>query len=114
MQGCTFCKIVKGEIPSDKVYEDAQILVFRDIHPQAPVHYLVIPKKHIASISEMTDADIGLVGQMVNTAARIAVAAGIADKGYRLVTNSGREGGQVVDHMHWHILGGRQLSGDLG
>jgi len=114
MQECVFCKIVKGQIPSDKVYEDNQILVFRDIHPQAPVHYLVIPKKHITSISEMTDADIGLVGQMVNTAARMAVAAGIADKGYRLVTNSGREGGQVVNHLHWHILGGRQLSGDLG
>jgi len=114
MQECVFCKIVKGQIPSDKVYEDNQILVFRDIHPQAPVHYLVIPKKHITSISEMTDADIGLVGQMVNTAVRMAVAAGIADKGYRLVTNSGREGGQVVNHLHWHILGGRQLSGDLG
>ncbi|MBN1369407.1 MAG: histidine triad nucleotide-binding protein [Dehalococcoidaceae bacterium] len=114
MEGCIFCKIVKGEIPSDKVYEDDQILVFRDIHPQAPVHYLVIPKKHITSISEVTDADLELVGHMINTAVRMAVAAGIADKGYRLVTNSGMEGGQVVDHMHWHILGGRQLSGELG
>jgi len=114
MQECIFCKIVNGEIPSDKVYEDNKILVFRDVHPQAPVHYLVIPKKHITSISEMSDADVGLVGHMINTAARMAVAAGIADKGFRLVTNSGREGGQVVNHLHWHILGGRQLSGDLG
>lgn len=114
MDECVFCRIVKGEIPSDKVYEDDKILVFRDIRPQAPVHFLVVPKKHITSISEMTEADVPLVGQMVNIATRMAVAAGIADKGYRLVTNSGKEGGQVVGHLHWHILGGRQLSPELG
>ncbi|MFA6771341.1 MAG: histidine triad nucleotide-binding protein [Dehalococcoidales bacterium] len=114
MKDCVFCKIVKGEIPCDKVYEDDQIIVFNDIHPQAPVHLLVIPKKHIKSIAVMNEKDVALVGQMVNIATRIAAAAGISAKGFRLVTNSGEEGGQVVPHLHWHILGGRQLSGELG
>ncbi|MDD3264432.1 MAG: histidine triad nucleotide-binding protein [Dehalococcoidales bacterium] len=114
MEDCVFCKIVKGEIPCDKVYEDDQIIVFNDIHPQAPVHLLVIPKKHIKSIAVMNEKDVALVGQMVNIATRIAAAAGISAKGFRLVTNSGEEGGQVVPHLHWHILGGRQLSGELG
>ncbi|MDD2252445.1 MAG: histidine triad nucleotide-binding protein [Dehalococcoidales bacterium] len=114
MKDCVFCKIVKGEIPCDKVYEDDQIIVFNDIHPQAPVHLLIIPKKHIKSIAVMNEKDVALVGQMVNIATRIAAAAGISAKGFRLVTNSGEEGGQVVPHLHWHILGGRQLSGELG
>jgi len=114
MEDCLFCKIVREEIPADKVYEDSQVLVFRDIKPQAPVHLLIIPKKHMDSISGMGEKDVRLVGQMVNIATRMAVAAGIADKGYRLVTNSGAEGGQVVGHLHWHLLGGRQLSGELG
>ena len=114
MEDCLFCKIVEGEIPADKIYEDSQILVFRDIKPQAPVHLLIIPKKHMDSVSEIGEKDVHLLGQMVNIATRMAVAAGIADKGYRLVTNSGAEGGQVVGHLHWHLLGGRQLSGELG
>jgi len=114
MEDCVFCKIVKGEIPCDKVYEDEQVLVFNDNHPQAPVHLLVIPKKHIKSIAVMNEKDVALVGQMVNIATRIAAAAGISAKGFRLVTNSGEEGGQVVPHLHWHILGGRHLSGELG
>ncbi|MFA6612047.1 MAG: histidine triad nucleotide-binding protein [Dehalococcoidales bacterium] len=114
MEDCVFCKIVRGEIPCDMVYEDERFLVFNDIQPQAPVHMLLIPKKHVKSISAMTDEDIALVGQMVNIATRIAAAAGISAKGFRLVTNSGKEGGQVVPHLHWHILGGRQLSGQLG
>lgn len=114
MEDCVFCKIASGEIPSDIVYEDDRFLVFNDIHPQAPVHLLLIPKKHIISIGNMTDDDVAAVGQMVNIATRIAAAAGISAKGFRLVTNSGEEGGQVVPHLHWHILGGRQLSGELG
>lgn len=114
MEDCVFCKIVKGEIPCDKVYEDEQILVFNDIHPQAPVHLLIIPKKHIKSIAVMGEQDVALVGQMVNVATRIAAAAGISAKGFRLVTNSGEEGGQIVPHLHWHVLGGRQLGGELG
>ncbi len=114
MEDCVFCKIVKGEIPSDKVYEDKEVLVFRDINPQAPVHFLLIPKKHMNSVADMTEDDLSLMGHMINTANRMAVAAGIAGKGFRLVTNVGTEGGQGVLHLHWHILGGRQLSGELG
>jgi histidine triad (HIT) family protein len=114
MEDCIFCKIVRGEVPSDKVYENEQILVFRDANPQAPVHLLLIPKVHIESIAGMEEENVMLVGQMVNIATRMAVAAGIGTKGFRLVTNSGKEGGQVVPHLHWHILGGRQLSGELG
>ncbi len=114
MQDCIFCKIVKGEVPCDKVHEDEDILVFRDINPQAPVHLLIIPKKHYNSIVDMTETDAALAGHMVNTAARLAVASGVAGKGFRLVTNSGSEGGQTVPHMHFHVLGGRQLSGELG
>jgi histidine triad (HIT) family protein len=114
VEDCVFCKIVRGEIPCDKIYEDDQFIVFRDIHPQAPVHLLLITKRHIKSIAVMTEQDVNVVGQMVNIATRIAVAAGISSKGFRLVTNSGEEGGQVVPHLHWHILGGKQLSGELG
>jgi histidine triad (HIT) family protein len=114
MEDCIFCKIVRGEIPSDKLYEDEHHVVFKDINPQAPVHFLLIPKKHIKSVAEMTDEDVLQIGQMVNICTRIAVAAGISTRGFRLVTNSGEEGGQVVPHLHFHILGGRQLSGEMG
>lgn len=114
MKNCVFCKIVSGELPADVIYEDKEVVAFRDIKPQAPVHILVIPRRHFESAMDMSEKSPELAGHMVNTSVRLAVAAGIAGKGFRLVTNSGIEGGQVVGHLHWHILGGRQLSGDLG
>jgi histidine triad (HIT) family protein len=109
MMNCIFCKIVEGDIPAEKVYEDDEILAFSDIDPQAPVHVLVIPKRHIANILETTPQGAELVGRLVVTGNRIAKDKGIAEKGYRLVINSGPDGGQAVDHIHLHVLGGRKM-----
>ena len=104
---CLFCKIAAGDIPSAKVHEDDDILAFRDIAPRAPTHILVIPRDHIASAAELTEADGPLLGKLFGTIADIARREGIADNGYRLVSNVGRWGGQTVDHLHIHLLGGR-------
>ena len=104
---CLFCRIVAGEIPSDRVHEDDQVIAFRDIAPRAPTHILVIPRAHIASAAELTEADGPLLGRLFGAAAQIAREQGIADAGYRLVTNVGRWGGQTVDHLHLHLMGGR-------
>ncbi|MGD0781030.1 MAG: histidine triad nucleotide-binding protein [Dehalococcoidales bacterium] len=106
---CIFCKIISGEIPSKIVYKDKDVVVFPDINPAAPVHLLVVPVKHIASLATMTDADAPLVGKMVAAASKVAREQGLANKGYRLTINSGAEAGQVVQHLHIHLLGGRQL-----
>jgi histidine triad (HIT) family protein len=111
---CIFCKIVEGEIPSTKVYEDEEIIAFRDINPQAPVHIVIIPRKHIASLSDLSQRDSALVGRMVTIANKLAKVEGIADKGYRVVINCGKEGGQLVPHLHMHLVGGRQLSDQVG
>ena len=111
---CIFCKIVAGEIPSDMLYQDDQVVAFRDINPQAPVHVLVIPKEHIAYLSDVTEEQSGLLGRMAAVANRLAKSEGIAEKGYRIVVNCGEQGGQLVAHLHMHLLGGRQLSGQLG
>ncbi len=108
---CLFCKIAAGDIPSDKVYEDDLVLAFGDINPQAPVHILIIPKKHIATINDVTPDDHELIGHMTTTAKLIAAEKGIADDGYRLLFNCNEQGGQTVYHIHLHILGGRQLRG---
>jgi histidine triad (HIT) family protein len=107
---CVFCKIVTGEIPSKIIYRDEDVVVFPDIAPAAPVHLLVIPVKHIASLAVTTDADIPLLGKLVATAARVAKEQGLDTKGYRLVVNCGAEAGQVVPHLHLHLLGGRPLN----
>jgi histidine triad (HIT) family protein len=107
MENCLFCKIVKGEIPSEKVYEDADILAFNDIKPQAPVHVLVIPKRHIETFSEFDDGDRMLAGQLLLAARTIARNKGIATTGYRLVGNCQKDAGQLVFHVHFHLLGGR-------
>jgi histidine triad (HIT) family protein len=112
MDGCLFCSMVSGAIKPDVVYEDAQVLAFRDIQPQAPVHILVIPKQHIASLNELADAP--LAGHLLQTAAALAKAEGIADTGYRTVFNCNRDGGQTVFHLHLHLLGGRALSWPAG
>lgn len=114
MEDCIFCKIVAGQIPSTKVYEDAPVFAFRDIHPQAPTHILIIPKKHYTCLPDMDQKEQSLLGHMVLVANKLAKAEGVLDSGYRLVINCGREGGQLVQHVHLHLLGGRQLSGELG
>lgn len=105
---CLFCKIIAGEIPVDKLYEDDDVLAFRDIAPQAPVHFLVIPKKHIAGPAFLEAEDEQLVGRMMRTGARLAADLGLVD-GFRLVFNNGEGAGQTVFHIHLHILGGRQF-----
>ncbi len=114
MADCIFCKIVAGEVPSDIKYKDDNLVAFPDINPLAPVHLLIIPKKHIPTLLELTDADSFLVGEMARVAKILAKREGIAEKGYRLVINCGKEGGQGVSHLHMHLLGGRQMSNALG
>lgn len=106
---CLFCRIAAGEIPSTKVYEDDMVYAFRDIEPQAPVHVLIIPKQHIASANEINDENCAMVGHIFKVAAEIAKNEGIAEDGYRIVTNIGENGGQTVKHLHYHMLGGRYL-----
>ena len=107
---CLFCRIAAGQLPSDRVYEDDQVVAFRDIAPQAPVHVLLIPRRHIASAQDLTEADAPLLGRLFAVVARVARDEGIASGGYRVVTNVGRRAGQSVDHLHFHLLGGRSLS----
>ena len=107
---CLFCRIVAGEIPSTKVAEDDVVIAFRDINPRAPTHVLVVPREHIASAADLTEADAPLLGRIFGTAAAIAHSEGIADAGYRIVTNVGAWGGQSVDHLHFHLMGGRAFS----
>lgn len=114
MSDCIFCKIIKGEIPCSKVYEDDDILVFDDIHPMAPVHVIMIPKKHIATLMDI-DADHGDVAMRLFTAAQnVAKIKNVADSGFRMVVNCNADGGQVVFHLHMHLLGGRKLEDQLG
>ncbi|WP_026038515.1 histidine triad nucleotide-binding protein [Clostridium arbusti] len=110
MEDCIFCKIVKGEIPCDKVYEDEKVLSFKDISPEAPVHVLIIPKKHITSINGLKKEDEELIGYIYNIGAKIAKELGVAEDGYRIVSNCGEDGGQTVPHIHFHLLGGRKLN----
>ncbi|PTM59487.1 histidine triad nucleotide-binding protein [Desmospora activa] len=110
MADCIFCQIIDGKIPSQKVYEDADVLAFNDIHAQAPVHVLVIPKKHIASAQELGEKDGALLGKIFTVIKRVAEEKGLAEKGYRIVNNCGEDGGQTVHHIHFHLLGGRQLT----
>jgi histidine triad (HIT) family protein len=114
MADCVFCKIIAGEIPSDIRYKDDKLIAFPDISPLAPVHLLIIPRKHIASLADLSDADSALIGEMARVANQLARQSGIAEKGYRIVINCGPQGGQGVYHLHMHLLGGKQLSGSLG
>ncbi len=109
-QNCLFCKIVAGEIPAEKVYEDEAAVAFRDINPQAPVHVLIIPRTHIASLAEAGEADESKLGQLLLAAARVAYQEGLAEGGYRTVINTGAGAGQSVFHIHLHVLGGRPLA----
>ena len=111
---CIFCQIAAGKIPGDILYQDEEIIAFRDINPQAPVHLLIIPRKHITSLAQLEKTDSPLFGKMVNTANRLARIEGISENGYRLVVNCGDDGGQIVPHLHLHLLGGRKLTGTIG
>jgi histidine triad (HIT) family protein len=104
---CLFCRIAQGEIPASMVHQDEDLIAFNDINPQAPTHVLVVPRRHIATLNDLTDADDELVGKMFRRAAAIAGERGHADKGYRTVLNCNREAGQTVFHVHLHVLGGR-------
>ena len=110
MADCLFCKIVAGQIPSAVVYQDDQLFVFRDINPQAPFHVLVVPKRHIATLNDITPADRDLVGAMVHRAAVLAAEHGYAERGYRTVFNTNAGAGQSVFHIHLHVLAGRGLT----
>ena len=109
MNDCLFCKIIAGDIPSTKVYEDDQVLAFRDIAPQAPTHILVIPKAHIASVAEFREENAGVVAHIFAVIPQIAKAEGLVN-GYRVVSNCGADAGQTVHHLHFHILGGQPLN----
>ena len=106
---CIFCRIVAGEIPADVVFQDAEFLAFRDIHPQSPVHVLIVPKTHIASMNEVTDKQKSLLGKLLTTAKKVAEKEKIAEKGYRLTINCGPDGGQIMPHLHLHHMGGHRL-----
>ena len=109
MAGCLFCKIAEKELDSEIVHETDDVLAFKDINPGAPTHVLVIPKRHVVSVQELDTEDTELLGQLFSVIQAVASEAGVAD-GYRLVANIGGEGGQTVPHLHFHVMGGRQLS----
>lgn len=109
MSECIFCKIINKEIPSEVVFEDEQVLAFKDINPLAPVHLLIIPKKHRESLNQVSPEDERLLGHILIVARQLAREFGVSDSGYRVVTNIGEDGGQVVKHLHFHVLGGKTL-----
>lgn len=109
MEDCIFCKIIKGEIPSEKVYEDNEVLAFKDIQPAAPIHVLVIPKKHITNLMEISNEDSELMGKIVVVMQKIAKQLGVDEKGFRIISNCGPDSGQEVMHLHFHLLAGRTM-----
>jgi len=109
MQDCIFCKIVRKEIPSQVVYEDDRILAFKDINPLAPVHVLLIPKEHMTNVLDMDTSNVDLVSHIHLVANKLAREFGIAEKGFRIVTNCNKEGGQIIFHLHYHLIGGEEL-----
>ena len=111
---CIFCKIIGGQIKSEELHRDEDLVVIRDISPQAPVHLLILPLEHIARLSDANAGHQGLLGRMILVANRMMVREGVAASGYRVAVNTGPEGGQTVEHLHMHLLGGRRLSGQLG
>lgn len=111
---CVFCRIIAGEIPADIVYQDKELMAFRDIHPQAPTHLLIIPKVHIASLIQLSEEHQQLIGRLILLANELAEKEGISTSGYRLSVSCGADGGQVVPHVHFHLIGGRKLNDQLG
>ena len=113
MEDCIFCKIANGAIPSKKVYEDAEVVAFDDIQPMAPVHVIVIPKKHIPTMLDVTKADMSTIGSMFAAVQEVVQIKGINERGFRVVINCNKEGGQVIFHLHMHVLGGKKLRDGL-
>jgi len=111
MQDCIFCKIIARDTPSEFIKESDNFIVVKDIQPQAPIHFLIISKKHIESISHLGEADQHLIGQMLYQAKLLAAEHGLAERGYKVVINCGQDGGQVVPHLHFHFLGGKKMAG---
>lgn len=111
---CVFCKILAGEIPGEFLYRDEEVAAFRDINPMAPNHVLIVPVRHISTILDVGEADLALIGRMAMVGNALARKEGIAERGFRLVINCGKEGTQIVQHLHMHLLGGKQLSGRIG
>lgn len=109
MTDCIFCKIAAGEIPAAKLYDDGEVVIFRDINPEAPVHLLVIPRQHIPTLNDLDAADAALVGRLYLASRQVAVELGVAESGYRTVINCNRDAGQIVFHVHMHLLAGREL-----
>lgn len=109
LEDCIFCQIAAGTIPAEVVYRDDMVTVFKDIKPRAPVHLLIIPNKHMATLNDADDEDRQLLGQILLVAGRVAADAGVAQRGYRILSNCGRDGGQEVFHLHFHLFGGRPL-----
>ncbi|RDL43945.1 histidine triad nucleotide-binding protein [Marinomonas piezotolerans] len=107
---CLFCKLVKGEIPATILYQDEDVIAFEDIAPQAPTHFLVIPKRHITTLNDITESDTNVIGKLTLVAAKVAKEKGIADDGYRVAMNCNEMGGQTVYHIHMHVLGGRNMT----
>ena len=114
MEDCVFCRIVDGQIPADVIYEDDTVMAFKDIKPAAPLHLLVIPKKHIPSLADVQNEDKDLLGHILLVAKKLAGDHGLEERGFRLINNCGADGGQVVFHLHFHLLGGRKLNPSLG
>jgi len=110
MSDCLFCGIVEGKVKANLVYQDDSIVAFKDIAPRAPVHILIITRKHLVSVSDIAETDRALIGQIFQVAARLAREQGVADSGYRVVVNAGADAGQSVFHLHFHLLGGRQMT----
>lgn len=111
---CIFCKIVSGDIPSKKVYENDRVLAFDDINPMAPVHVIIIPKQHIPTLMDVTPSNIGIMGDIVSAVKEVSKIKGVDQKGFRTVINCNEEGGQIIFHLHLHLLGGVRLKDDLG
>ena len=109
-ENCLFCKIIRGDIPSEKVYEDDMLVAFRDVEPQAPFHFLIVPRRHIRTALDLSANDDGLLGRIFQVANKLAVEFGFAEEGFRVVNNCQEGGGQSVWHIHFHLLGGRQMN----
>lgn len=114
MKNCTFCKIIAGDAPSQTLYQDELVTAFRDIHPVAPTHVLIVPNKHIASVNDLAPQDEMVIGRLFTVARQIAEQEGIAQPGYRLIANTGYDGGQVIYHLHLHLIGGRRMRYPMG
>ncbi len=110
---CLFCSIIKGDIPSAKVYEDETVYAFKDINPMAPVHVLIVPKEHISSMNDVTAENSAVIAHIYEVAAKLAKELGIAESGFRVVSNCGADGGQTVFHLHFHLLGGKKLNVEM-